>query len=573
MKRLLSIIMATTMILSMNVLTFAEETHEITKATFPLYNDINEMGIDMTLYFLDGATDLPYIEVNDWQKLIDGFFDTPTKHIGFSLKADGSIVTYTRNNDDPEAVDNGATMMLDFDKDYVEFNDYNLFCKRGISSTILDMVTLNVFNEAGEPALLEKVDTGSFTRYGNALMIPLADYGIDLVAQDGLYLIPLQTLSDVIMPNTSMGDFYFNGKCVILSTDVNDCSDLYYDAPTGERSEALTNYGYGELCMMLDYFYGLKDAHNIENFDKLFHDVGLESVLKGQDVKLADAGIFRLISDFLSDGHSKWHAFSYLAGPDEISANDITRERISEHLSRQKAARAEYYPDGIPGYEEVGNTAYITFDNFTYSGNPNADAYYEVEDAQEFPDSDVIGLIIKAHEMINREDSPIENVVLDLSANTGGADNAATFAIAWFLGKASVSTLDNLTGAMCTSVYRADVNRDRVFDEKDTVADKNLVCLISPCSFSNGNFVPCAFKDSGKVTLLGRTSAGGSCTVLNASSAWGTSFQISGPLRVSFLKNGSFYDVDSGADPDYVLATPEKYYDRQALTDYINTLF
>ena len=80
MKRLLSIIMATTMILSMNVLTFAEETHEITKATFPLYNDINEMGIDMTLYFLDGATDLPYIEVNDWQKLIDGFFDTPTKH-------------------------------------------------------------------------------------------------------------------------------------------------------------------------------------------------------------------------------------------------------------------------------------------------------------------------------------------------------------------------------------------------------------------------------------------------------------------------------------------------------------
>ena len=181
MKRLLSIIMATTMILSMNVLTFAEETHEITKATFPLYNDINEMGIDMTLYFLDGATDLPYIEVNDWQKLIDGFFDTPTKHIGFSLKADGSIVTYTRNNDDPEAVDNGATMMLDFDKDYVEFNDYNLFCKRGISSTILDMVTLNVVNEAGEPALLEKVDTGSFTRYGDALKLSLADYGIDLV--------------------------------------------------------------------------------------------------------------------------------------------------------------------------------------------------------------------------------------------------------------------------------------------------------------------------------------------------------------------------------------------------------
>ena len=91
------------------------------------------------------------------------------------------IVTFTRSSDDPEANDNGATMTLDFDRDYIEFNDYNLFCKRGISSTILDMVTLNVVNEAGEPALLEKVDTGSFTRYGDALKLSLADYGIDLV--------------------------------------------------------------------------------------------------------------------------------------------------------------------------------------------------------------------------------------------------------------------------------------------------------------------------------------------------------------------------------------------------------
>ena len=75
------------------------------------------------------------------------------------------------------------------------------------------------------------------------------------------------------------------------------------------------------------------------------------------------------------------------------------------------------------------------------------------------------------------------------------------------------------------------------------------------------------------MTLLGRTSAGGSCSVLNASTAWGTSFQISCPLRVSFLKNGSFYDLDRGADPDFVLASPAKYYDRKALTDYINTLY
>jgi hypothetical protein len=85
--------------------------------------------------------------------------------------------------------------------------------------------------------------------------------------------------------------------------------------------------------------------------------------------------------------------------------------------------------------------------------------------------------------------------------------------------------------------------------------------------------VPCALKDSNKATLLGRTSGGGSCIVQFASSAWGTSFRISGPQRLSFLKNGSYYDIDLGTEPDYQISAPEKYYDRQALTDYINNLY
>ena len=51
------------------------------------------------------------------------------------------------------------------------------------------------------------------------------------------------------------------------------------------------------------------------------------------------------------------------------------------------------------------------------------------------------------------------------------------------------------------------------------------------------------------------------------------SFRISQQKRLSFLKNGSFYDIDRGADPDYQISTPEKYYDRKTLTDYINSLY
>ena len=238
------------------------------------------------------------------------------------------------------------------------------------------------------------------------------------------------------------------------------------------------------------------------------------------------------------------------------------------------SAREKFYPDGVPGYEEVGNTAYVTFDKFELPQMMNTAEYiYSVEDPADLPDNDTIGLIIKAHSMITREGSPIENVVLDLSVNQGGAADTAVFVIAWFLGEANIGMKDTMTGAVCASTYRCDANRDHEFDERDTVQDKNLFVLTSPVGFSCGNLVPCALKDSGMVTVMGRTSGGGSCVVQKISSAWGTSFQISGSHRISFIKNGAYYDVDRGAEPDIIITSPEKFYDRAALTDYINSLY
>ena len=69
--------------------------------------------------------------------------------------------------------------------------------------------------------------------------------------------------------------------------------------------------------------------------------------------------------------------------------------------------------------------------------------------------------------------------------------------MSWFLEEAPFSTINPLTGAQRTALYRADVNLDHEFDERDTLAGKNLYCLVSPVSFSCGNLVPCVFKSSG----------------------------------------------------------------------------
>jgi C-terminal processing protease CtpA/Prc len=200
-----------------------------------------------------------------------------------------------------------------------------------------------------------------------------------------------------------------------------------------------------------------------------------------------------------------------------------------------------------------------------YYGNPEADASA----------IDTCGQIIQAHRRITRENSPVENVVLDLSCNTGGHAVAGVYLLCWFLGDAQLSVKDSFTGAETTTVFRADINLDRKYDEQDTLAGRglNLYCLTSPVSFSCGNLVPWAFKMDGNVKLLGSKSRGGSCVVFSMTTAWGTSFTVSGPLRISFMINGAYYDVDQGVEPDYIIQNYDHFYDREALTEFIHGLY
>ncbi len=164
-------------------------------------------------------------------------------------------------------------------------------------------------------------------------------------------------------------------------------------------------------------------------------------------------------------------------------------------------------------------------------------------------------------------------MVLDLSGNTGGMVIDGLYVLGWFLGDAQLSVYNTFARSAVTTTYRADVNLDGVYDEKDTISDLNLYCLISPFSFSCGNLVPWALKADGRVCLLGQTSGGGSCVVGNNCTAWGTVYQISGPFRLSFQKNGAYYDLDKGVEPHVTVTRYEHFYDREALTEFIHHIF
>ena len=141
------------------------------------------------------------------------------------------------------------------------------------------------------------------------------------------------------------------------------------------------------------------------------------------------------------------------------------------------------------------------------------------------------------------------------------------------MGQAGACVEDTLTGAYMNETFRCDANLDGKFDEDDSLEGYRLFCMTSPCSFSCGNLVASVLKSSGKVTTLGATSGGGSCIVMPIVCADGTMLQISSYRRMSHMMNGSVYDIDRGVEPDYPISQVEHFYDRAALTDYIDSLF
>lgn len=637
LKRFLAVLLSLAMILGCAAAETAAvpetETHSIEAKKFSSYASSPSSLIEgeeaPTLYFVDGVHDLPYMDVREFAELLANSFTGGGMNPGYELNATvdeiGKQVLLTRETE--------YSVLFDFGEGVIAFDDYNAVTGRDPLHYI-DVAGTAAFLEEGKTPLLGI--TSSRDRYGEITILNLREYEIPMIAQDGKYLVPIQTLAAFFLYPIKAG-FFFNGEALFmcpLSSMKNPISSiadmlhsngmmtpefeeemknfkgpveektkmlldyicgleqgekilaayeaalqaslypLYYSVAKIERSQALIDYSYRELCLEMDSYYGLKESHNITDFNTFFLQTGLYTRLMSPDPAAADEAVSDMTGYWFDDGHSGFGSRSALTDMEpETTYGFSSVGMINVHTDVMKIRSA--YPNAALPYYEVGDTAFVTFDSFeiTPDGGGLPD-YYSLAEQGTLP-NDTIGIIIRAHQEIFRENSPIRNVVIDLSCNGGGLAAAAAYMMCWCLGDAKLSIHDSFTKAQSTVSYRADVNMDHQHDEKDCLSGRglNLYCLISPNSFSCGNLVPWALKENGGVTLLGRVSGGGSCVVKPVATAWGTTMSISGPHRISFTKNGSYYDVDRGVEPDYIIRSYEHFYDREALAEYLNGLF
>ena len=593
-------------------------TIEEKKMNFYYYYD-PDAPVGFSVYFIDGS-DVPYLALSDWPSVVDGGSgdadalneyldalqeedlsgmdddelallaelvameaadDASGSRCDLTFSMAGSVGTLSRSS--------GYSVDFDCDADTIHFLDYDAFMRRYDDTFMMDMIDgVQSVDEDGNVRYFAR-SANSYERYGKEVVINAGDYGIDFVAEGGECYVPMQTLSDILM-SYDYTNIYYNGESAVVSTpgafedadyNLTPLGKRYYSVKPHERSEAMARFTYNELCMALDTLYGLKENHNITSFRDLAVETGLAEGLTSTNPVEADAALYQLLWLHLDDMHSGYSTPSAASGhgaDDPFGTEYGDGQSYMRHdmqCTIYENTRDAVRPEGIPAYEEIGNTAYITFDRF--DAVPSDVDYYEdpptVETEADLNSLDTMGLMIYAYQQITRDDSPIENVVMDLSCNGGGDSRAAVYAVASFLGVCTISARNTFSGALVTGNYLVDLNLDGTVDEDDRLlTEKNLYCLESPHSFSCGNLVPCAFKASNKVTLLGRTSGGGACIVQPLSTADGSGFQISGATQLSFLKNGAFYDIDKGADPDFPLMKPASFYDRETLTEYINSI-
>ena len=634
MKRLLAVLLSLALLFSCAAaeslkLPKTPDVHQIEMKDYPLcYGSKDSVVMDsLPLYFVDGVDDLPFVDLSNWKDFLimvnDGGDKENSSGYQLTYEEKGNTVVLTRE-------DGQYYMIVDFENGKIRFLDYLAFLKRP-DRMYMDQTSFKLTDEEGRPYLLSY--TKSRNLYGELTTIDLDEYMIPMYAQDGKHLLPMQTLAAFTLSSALPIGLYYNGEVLLMYSvegmaspytsfltkvqlaglatpelqqkvaafegtkaekeefiiqEIKNGSEqgaalveqyekdketspyaLYSSVPKKPRSQELTYFSYRELILELNCFYGLKEAHHISDFSEFFLQTGLAGKLLNPDAETADEAISDLTRLWFDDGHSDFISASCLSEGDPKAQYGFKMEDLTKMAMELALARAKH-PESVQPYYEQGDTAYVTFDEF----NTTSGDYYELSEKGELP-NDTLGLIIQAHRQITREDSPIKNVVLDLSYNGGGALNAALFVLGWYLGDANASFQNTYTGAQSTASVRADVNLDHVFDDQDTLAGRglNLYCLISPKSFSCGNLVPWAFRADGSVTLLGKISGGGSCVVGFTTTPWGTSYRYSSSTKISFVKNGAYYDVDQGVVPDYFINHYENFYDREKLTEFIHGLY
>ena len=168
----------------------------------------------------------------------------------------------------------------------------------------------------------------------------------------------------------------------------------------------------------------------------------------------------------------------------------------------------------------------------------------------------------------------INNIVIDLTANEGGAADGLIYSLSTLIGNVTIDMTNPLSGGHNKQVFKVDMNGDKLIDDNDKSLIElgyNIYFLNSQYSFSSANAMPVLAKlNNNKVTTLGAKTAGGPCSVRTLVTPIGSVISSSSLLTISKLENGKYVNIDGGVNADKELSEDDML-NRNYIKDNINS--
>lgn len=491
---------------------------------------------ELLTYYVDNGN-VPFVDLQDFILLLDGYiysdeieflWDEPTQTLTLSY-----TTTYVDDITEEEITETYEAI-LDFNANTITVQDRSFFSGY-IYST-----------ETNYSAGLSYLDEYYFEE-GNPVVYDLNAYRFDMIYHEGDYVIPFH-LANLMFCGGSYFNVYYNGDhykgIYAYGDETADFMTSSLNKTTIPADVRLATFD--AFAFTLDYFYGLKEENGVASYYNELYKVVADML---NNVYLTSS---RAYSDFvykvLDELHSSMVYGSVYGGPEgntpSISLANVgerTNAWYSVYYAVRDGKTARWGTNPIPPFRIIAGTktAVIYLNSFVTKAVDDPDTVIDSNDYMR----DAVDGIFAA-------DPTIENIVVDISSNTGG-NLGALYRVLGYITENPIAShyQDPLTGEKTT-----------YWLEVDTVARTNVnwFFMTSKVTFSAANLMAAIGKYQDVATIIGTTSGGGACSILPIYLPDGSAHQISSLNMISYRVGSdedgwTYIGIESGVQPDYEL--------------------
>ena len=551
-----------------------EAAYEIKDVTSYLYS--MDKSETLRCLFLNDLPEVPYVNVEDY---LDRLYT-----VDYTTEANGDVYTISGN---------GITLVADTSKETVTISNYDTALNKNLVE--VEKADVADYIKEGKPEI-EGTDKPASLDYSK--------YNIDLIGDSGKLYFPLTTLSDLFDCIYHAAEYVDNKLYFVQTMSSTSEQDGYFDRSSvyeqTERSQAMIDYTYNELCFLMDHFYGKPPKAAIsksiaeKGFDKTLDDYAeIKQLLKSKNRADFQLGLL-LLTDAVDDGGHTIMFAGMLVDMDIYGENeecDMLSEFQSKMMMSDKATEiiTKQENEAISGTVAIENARSKMLKDATLvkKNEENATFFYVKGETALFCFNQYKHPVVRdfAWALDYASKKGVKNFVIDIASN-GGGDECISHFINTIISNKQKNSNEIATqmrnaadGNILSKTWTSDLDLNGVFDDKDKSVyyDFNYAILTSSKSFSSGNLMPCMAKDNG-ILILGETSGGGTCMLSKHYYPDGTYFMTSG---IYTMLRGDKTDVDSGAKVDFDLTAKtadgktdySNFYDFAKLEECINKFY